>query len=54
MSPVVARTVLCHGCRTLKPCKQMIHPAGEKLYCSQGCAAKAQWVFSAIPLPRSA
>lgn len=45
---------LCHACKQLKPSSQMIHASGHRLYCSKGCAAKAEWLFAPIPFPRKA
>jgi hypothetical protein len=50
----VLRLALCQGCRTNKPVQTMIHGSGHRYFCSKGCAAKAEWLFTPIPTPRKA
>jgi hypothetical protein len=50
----VLRLALCKACRTTKPVTQMIHASGHRLFCSKGCAAKAEWLFTSVPTPRKA
>lgn len=41
---------LCQGCRTMKPARSFAHEYAGKIYCSEGCARKAMWLF--FPAPR--
>jgi hypothetical protein len=45
----MSRSPLCHSCGQIKPASQMIHAYGRRLYCSEGCVARAQWLIETIP-----
>lgn len=48
------RKSLCRACKQMRPAKTLHHEHNGRMYCSQGCAAKAAWIFSAIPRQRQA
>lgn len=49
---VEQRKTLCKACRVMRPAQDFHWMHGAGVYCSQGCATKAQWLF--LPVPRKA